>query len=59
MTAIHDVEFTFSGGRYSTDVDTYRIIHEALGTPFEAPIILAGLQIGKIKEVVGEPQNLR
>ena len=32
--------------------DTYRILFEALGTAFEAPIMLAGLQNRKIKEVI-------
>lgn len=50
----HDVEFTSLGGRYSTDADTYRILFEARDGPFEAPIILAGLQNGKIKEVKSE-----
>mgnify|MGYP001612999576 CR=1 FL=1 len=48
---IHDVEFTHNATRYSTDADTYRILFEALGTAVEAPIMLAGLQMGKIKEV--------
>ena len=48
----HDVEFTHNQTRYSTDADTFRILFEALGTAFEAPIILAGLQNGKIKEVI-------
>ena len=47
----HDVDFTHNGTRYSTDADTYRILFEALGTAFEAPIMLAGLQNGAIKEV--------
>lgn len=48
----HDIEFSSLGGRYSTDADTYRILYEAIGTLFEAPIILAGLQNKKIKEVL-------
>lgn len=52
--ADHDVEFTSLGGRYSTDADTYRILLEARDGPFEAPIILAGLQNKKIKEVRNE-----
>lgn len=48
----HDVEFTHNTKRYSTDADTFRILFEAIGTPFEAPIILAGLQNGRIKEVI-------
>ena len=47
----HDVDFTYNNTRYTTDADTYRILFEALGTAFEAPIILVGLQAGKIKEV--------
>ena len=47
----HDVEFTHNNTRYSTDADMYRMLFEALGTAFEAPIILAGLQNGRIKEV--------
>lgn len=49
----HDVEFTSLGGRYSTDADTYRILFEAKDGPFEAPILLAGLQNKKITEVAG------
>ena len=46
----HDVEFTHNQIRYGTDADTFRILFEALGTAFEAPIILAGLQNKKIKK---------
>ena len=46
----HDVEFTHNQIRYTTDADTFRILFEALGTAFEAPIILAGLQNKKIKK---------
>ena len=48
----HDVEFTHNGIRYNTDADTYRILFEALGTAFWSPVMLTGLQNGKIKEVI-------
>lgn len=48
---MNDVEFTHNHIRYSTDADTYRILFEAIGTAFEAPILLTGLQKGIIKEI--------
>lgn len=47
-----DVEFTHLGHRYLTDCDTWRALFEVLGTEAERLILAAGLQSGKIKEVI-------
>ena len=52
-----DVEFTYSGKRYGTDCDTFRILFEALGTEQEGLLMAAGIQKGKIKEVVNFGQK--
>lgn len=52
MTDILDVEFTHLGRRFLTDCDTFRTLFEVLGTEAERLIMAAGLQNGKIKEVI-------
>lgn len=47
-----DCEFTHLGKRYETDCDTFRIIFEVLGTEQESLIMAAGIENGKIKEVI-------